>query len=178
MFTRLLKNKIFRVSVLLLIITFPFTFKYRFVKTVGESMEPTIQDGEWVVIERSRSLGKFWFPLRYDSVVIKDEGERLSKRIVGLPGDIIEIKEGVIYLNDEVLRDPFGGGRIGYYLVDENDEVLRYFSGPDVGDPVIKYISQGKEKVPRGYVWVIGDNRADSWFGLLPIKNITGKILY
>jgi signal peptidase I len=178
MFTRLLKNKVFRVSVLLLVITFPFTSKYRFVKTVGESMEPTLRDGEWVVIERSSSLGGNWFPARYDNIVIKDEKEKLSKRVIGLPGDTIEIKEGVIYLNNKILKDPFGSGRIGYYLVDENDEMLRYFSGPDVGAPVIKYISQGKEEIPDGYVWVIGDNREDSWFGLLPIKNITGKILY
>lgn len=162
----------------MLVVTLPFTSKYRFVKTVGESMEPTLKDGEWVVIERSSSLGENWFPLRYDNVVIKDVGEKLSKRIIGLPGDTIEIKEGVIYLNDKKLKDPWSGGRIGYFLVDENDEILRYFSGPQAGAPVIKYISQRKEEVPSGYVWVIGDNRSDSWYGLLPIKNITGKILY
>ena len=178
MFTNLLKNKIFRVSVLLLIITSPFTFKYRFVKTVGKSMEPTIQDGEWVVIERSRSLGEHWFPFRYDNVIIEDNGENLSKRIIGLPGDTVEIKEGIIYLNDEALKDPFGNGKVSYYLIDVNDEALNYSGGIEISDSVISYINQGKEVVPDGYVWVIGDNRGDSWFGLLPVKNIIGKILY
>ena len=141
-------------------------------------MEPTLTNGEWVVIERSSSLGKSWHPKRYDKVVIKDENEKLSKRIIGLPGDTIEIKEGVIYLNHRKLQDPFGRGRIGCYLVDENDEILRYFSGPDIGSPIIKYVSQGKETIAEGHVWVIGDNREDSWFGLLRTENIVGKILY
>ena len=98
MLKEILKNKIFRVCCILIVVTFPFTSKYRFVKTIGESMEPTLKDGEWVVMERSSSLGEDWFPARYDNVVIKDEGEKLSKRVIGLPGDTIEIKEGVIYL--------------------------------------------------------------------------------
>lgn len=143
------------------VITLPFTSKYRFVKTVGKSMEPTLKDGEWVVMERPYSLGKDWLPLRYDNVVIENDGEKLSKRIIGLPGDTIEVSKGVIYLNDEILRDPYSGGRIEFDSIGEN-----------------RYLTQKKEVVPSGYVWVIGDNREDSWFGLLPVKCIVGRILY
>lgn len=141
-------------------------------------MQPTLTDGEWVIIERRSALGKGWFPKRFNSVVIKDENENLSKRIIGLPGDTIEIKEGLIYLNEKKLQDPFGEGKIGFYLVDENDNNLRYWSGPETGEVVVKLVNQSVKKIPEGYVWVIGDNRRDSWFGMLPIKNIVGKVLY
>jgi len=141
-------------------------------------MEPTLRDGEWVVFEKRSSLGKDWTPRRFDNVIIKDTEDTLSKRIVGLPGDTIEIKEGFIHLNGKKLQDFFGRGKIRYFLVDENDNHLKYWNGPQAGKPVVELISQNQEKIPEGYVWVIGDNRKDSWFGILPIKNIIGKVLY
>jgi signal peptidase I len=178
MWQGILQNKVFRVCVVLIVIVFPFASKYRFVKTVGPSMQPTLEDGEWVVIERKSSLGNDWFPSRLHSVVIEDQGENLNKRIIGLPGDTIEIKKGIIYLNEKKLQDPFGQGKIGFYLVDDHNQNLRYWSGPEKGEVVVQLVSQGQERVPEGYVWVIGDNRRDSWFGLLPIRNIVGRILY
>jgi signal peptidase I len=141
-------------------------------------MEPTFRGGEWVVVERLSSLGKNWTPKRFNKVIIKDDNEKLSKRIIGLPGDTIEIREGFIYLNKRKLQDLFGKGKISFYLVDENDNNLKYWSGPEAGKDVVELENQKKEKVPKGFVWVIGDNRKESWYGLLPIKNITGKVLY
>jgi len=178
MLRTILKNKIFRVCLILIIIIFPFSSKYRFVKTVGPSMEPTIMDGEWVVFEKRSSLGENWSPRRLDNVIIKDKEENLSKRIIGLPGDTIEIKEGFIYLNGKKLQDPFGRGEISLYLVNEDHEYLRYWNGDDKGKLVVELMDSMPEKVPDRHVWVIGDNRRDSWFGLLPVKNIVGKILY
>ena len=162
----------------LIVVTFPFASQYRLVKTVGPSMQPTLKDGEWVVIERVSSLGESWSPRRFDNVVIKDNDENLSKRIIGLPGDIIEIEKGLIHLNKKELKDPFGRGEISFYLVDENNNNLKYWNGPEAGKAVVNLVSQAAQEVPKGFVWVIGDNRRDSWFGLLPIKNIVGKILY
>ena len=178
MWEGILQNRVFRVCVVLIIITFPFSSKYRFAKSVGPSMQPTLADGEWIIIERMSSLGKDWSPRRFNSVVIRDNSENLSKRVIGLPGDTIEIKEGFIYLNKKKLQDLFGKGRIGFYLVDENGDNLRYWNGPEAGEAVVTFVNQKAERIPEGYVWVIGDNRRDSWFGLLPVKNIIGKILY
>lgn len=178
MLHNILKNKIFRVCLVLIIIIFPFSSKYRFVRNIGPSMEPTFRGGEWVVVERLSSLGKNWTPKRFNKVIIKDDNEKLSKRIIGLPGDTIEIREGFIYLNKRKLQDLFGKGKISFYLVDENDNNLKYWSGPEAGKDVVELENQKKEKVPKGFVWVIGDNRKESWYGLLPIKNITGKVLY
>ena len=78
MWRAILKNKTARVCLILIVITFPFASQYRFVKTMGPSMQPTLEDGEWVVIERISSLGKDWVPRRFDNVVINDNNENLS----------------------------------------------------------------------------------------------------
>ena len=177
---RLLKNKIFRVCIVLGILTLPFTSKYKFIFTVGSSMSPTYKNKELIVIERRSSLGEDWFPSRGDAIVIKDrgEGEDLCKRVVGLPGDSVEIIEGIIFLNGKRLEDSMPNGKIGYHLEDGKDRPLLYISGPKMGEPVYKLISQQEIIIQEGDIWVIGDNKPISWFGLLPIKDIVGKILY
>jgi len=174
----ILKNKVFRVALVLSVVLFPFTSKYRMVKTIGPSMQPTMDHGEWVVIERRSSLGDDWSPKRLHNVLIKDQDENLNKRIIGLPGDTIEIKKGIIFLNGKKLQDPFGVGKISFCLVDENNNNLRYWNGPNAGGIVVNLVSQAPQKIPEGFVWVIGDNRRESWYGLLPLENIVGKILY
>jgi hypothetical protein len=63
------------------------------------------------------------------------------------------------------------------YLVDENDNNLEYWEGPEAGQPVTELTNQKFKKIPQGYVWVIGDNRELSWYGLLKIKNIKGLVI-
>ena len=82
-------NKVFRVCFVLLIITFPFASRYELIRTVGESMQPTFADGEWIILERKISLGKDWIPRRFDVVIINDDEENLTKRIVGKPGTLM-----------------------------------------------------------------------------------------
>lgn len=171
-------NKVFRVCFVLLIITFPFASRYELIRTVGESMQPTFADGEWIILERKISLGGDWTPRRFDVVIINNDEENLTKRIVGLPGDSIGIKRGVVFLNGKELKSQFEYGKLFYYPVDENNEFLTYEDGPNMGEPIIILEDSPNEQVPVGYVWVIGDNRNVTWFGLLPIKNIMGKILY
>lgn len=155
-----------------------FGYKYGFIYNHGVSMQPTVENGEWIIMQKKSSMGKEWTPDRFDVVIIDDaKGERLSKRVVGLPSDTVEVKKGIIYLNKKKLEDPFGKGKILIYLVDENEKPLRYWETGEwgnAGDPVVEMISHGEEKVKEGYVWVIGDNRTDSWYGMLRIKDIKG----
>ena len=141
-------------------------------------MEPYHSHREWLVLERAHS-DKNWTPDRYDVVVFHADGDRLTKRVIGLPGDTIEIRDGYIYLNNQQLPEHgnFGSGRIYYTLVDENDKELRYSSGPQVGEIVIKYGEKGSFVVPEGYFWAIGDNRSMSWYGLGKIESIIGVSL-
>ena len=147
-------------------------------------MQPTYYDGEWIVIEKRSDLPKDWVPDRLDVVVILDEasGDKLTKRVIGLAGDTIEIKKGIIYLNDKKYEDPYGRGKILIYLVDEDDNNLIYWedgpAGEKAGEHVVELIDQKKKRIPEGSVWIIGDNREASWYGTLPVKKIRGLVVF
>jgi len=164
-------------AICLLVIYIFLGHRYRVTYNSGGSMAPTISDGEWVFTEKRESLSKDWIPDKYDIVIIEESGhnEDLCKRVMGLPGDKVEIKEGYIFVNKKKIKNLFGKGRIFYYLTDENDKDLLYWG---TEDKVIRYVSQNQITIPEGYVWVIGDDRNISWFGMLPIKNIKGLVIF
>lgn len=83
------------------------------------------------------------------------------KRVIGLPGDHVEIKDGRVYLNDEIL----------------NEEYLDTGTITNIGEGCFDDVV-----VPNGYIYVLGDNRdvsADSRrFGCIPIDKIEGKAVF
>ena len=157
-------------------VTFAVGPYYKFVYMVGDSMDPTVEHGKLLIVKRAL---KEYSPSRYDIVAIEDAGagDLLIKRILVLPGEWYEIREGVIYLNGSKRMDVYGHGKISLYLMDAlTDEYLRYWEGPQKGEIVTELVDQKPEQVPAGHVWVIGDNRIDSWYGLLPISDIRGTL--
>lgn len=143
-------------------IYFAFGHKYKVIYNVGNSMAPTIKHGEMFVIERKSSLGEDWRPQRWDAVLVInvfDQGkEYISKRVVGLPGDKVEIINGKIFINNKYLEDIYGNGDIsegGKYNINEHETT-----------------------VPEGYIWVIGDNREISMYGMFSIEDIVGLIIH
>lgn len=140
-------------------------------------MEPAHSDGEWMIVEKRNRLPKDWTPDRYDVVVIENRGEKenLVKRVIGLPDDTIEIKKGYIFLNGKKLEDPYGNNqRLSFFLTDENGKDLHYWG---TKEKVIQYVNQKRITISKGFVWVIGDNRAISWFGELPLVDIKGLVV-
>ena len=157
-----------------------FGHKYKIIYNIGQSMTPSYSHKEFLILERSPSE-KGWAPDRFDVVVFSTAGwEKLTKRVIGLPGDTIEIREGHIYLNNKKLSEYciFGKGRISYTLMDENENDLRYWNGPQKGEIVREYTSRALLLVPKGHFWAIGDNRPTSWYGLGKIENIIGVSLF
>jgi signal peptidase I len=143
--------------------------KFGFIYNHGESMLPAFYNGEWIVTE----INKGKIPERYDVVIVTCDGERLTKRIIGLEGDKIRIKHGKIFINNKEKKDPYGNGDITYWTEPEEmrakkpkEEWLFFNTDQDVGE------------VPKGYVWVIGDNRHMSWYGLVKIKEIEAYVLF
>lgn len=98
---------------ILLAFVLAFCFVYFFFQTtnvVGDSMSPVLEDGNQVILSRSSYFIKK--PKRYDIVkfkVTKSEAEHeYIKRVVGLPKETIQIKDGSIYIDGEQLEDvPF-----------------------------------------------------------------------
>jgi signal peptidase I len=170
-------NTLWLTAVSLFIIWAVIGHRYRFTYNKGESMEPAYYNGEWMIVEKRNKLPKDWIPDKYDVVVIEDkgEGENLCKRVIGTPGDKIEIKEGYIFLNGEKLEDPYGNNRrLSFFLCDGDGKDLYYWG---TNEKVVQYVNQEQITVPKGYVWVIGDNRTVSWFGQLPLGDIKGLVI-
>lgn len=131
-----------------------------FVIVAGSSMEPTYSDGSFVFINRLKRDNLN----RGDVVVIDDDissdEKRIIKRVIGMPGDVIDITaSGVVLINGEALDEP--------YIVGETSpgEKLTY--------PLL---------IPDDYIFVMGDNREHSNdsrgdIGLISIFNVLGVVL-
>jgi len=123
----------------------------------GESMQPTIMDGDRLFVEKiSPVIGEI---KRFDIVIIKDprDGkETYVKRVIGLPGEKVSIKNGRIVVNGRVYPEYF-------YKTAQ--------------------IYNSKEwEVPKGCYFVLGDNRPVSLdsreFGFVPKELIKGKVKF
>jgi signal peptidase I len=129
-------------------------------KIEGDSMEPLLRARERVLISKlAVRRAKLH---RFDIVVLykPDEPDKsLVKRIIGLPGEIIEVRGGDVLINDKPLKQPFTG------------------SAPSLSPEDMKALL-----IPRGMYFVMGDNRGVSFdsrlFGPVPEKYIFGKAFF
>ncbi len=85
------------------------TFCYQTVEVVGPSMNPVLKDGQTVIVNKMDY--RFHDVKRYDIVVyskVDSDSYYDIKRIIGLPGETVQIINGRVYINDEQLKDvPF-----------------------------------------------------------------------
>lgn len=125
------------------------------IRVDGASMEPTLVSGEYVIV--SRLSYRFGSPQRGDIIVFhfpRDPKEEYIKRLIGLPGDVVEVKNGSVYVNGQQLDET--------YLKVET-----------------KYA--GTWNVPADQLFVLGDNRNNSsdshdW-GTVPMDYVVGKAI-
>jgi signal peptidase I len=144
-------------AVVLFIIIHTFFLESRFVPS--PSMVPTIEVQDRFLSNKTA----YWFekiPRRYDIIIFKPPAELhvkedFVKRVIGLPGETIRVHNGVVYINDKPLQEP--------YITPDRAPVAEFAS----------FI------IPEGNVFVMGDNRNNSqdsrYWGPLPIGNIKGK---
>ena len=92
--------------IIVVVVVFVRTFIITPVKVNGNSMYPTLEGNEIMLLNKLGDIDRF------DIVVIKldDHDEELIKRIIGLPGETVEIKNNEVYINDELLEDEYGYG--------------------------------------------------------------------
>lgn len=155
-------NSILVALVLTLIIR---TYVVQAFKIPSGSMIPTLQIGDKLFV--NKYLYRFEEPRRGDIIVFKypvDPKKDFIKRLVGLSGDEVEIRDGKIYVNGRVLDDPGSFGKFYYYNHDP-------YAAPR---QVIK--------VPADSYFVLGDNSANStdsrFWGFVPKKNVLGKAIF
>ena len=125
-------------------------------------MAPTYEDGEWLVLQKRNSLSGEWSPDRFDVILVEEDEEKITKRVLGLPGDVVSIVSGVVDVDGKPFHGRFGGGNASTFCPVH----LEY--EPSDEEPVL---------VPPGYIWIIGDNRRDSWYGLVKVEDIKGLIV-
>jgi signal peptidase I len=123
------------------------------VRVDGYSMRPTLDDGEFVLVSK---LSYFWGEVERGDIVVfhfpLNPDEELIKRVIGLPGDTVQVNDGVVYVNDQLLDEPYIAQTPMY---------------------------NGNWLVEDGHLFVLGDNRNNSndskdW-GLLPRENVVGR---
>src|SRR5689334_7613494 len=130
-------------------------------EVVGTSMVPTFQNGEHLIA--NKIIYKIGKPQRSDIVIFKySDTEDFIKRVIGLPGDTVQIKDGRYIVNGKELDE-------SNYL-----ESSVYTSGGE-------YLREGESTVvPNGMYWVSGDNRPHSSdsrdFGPINFAAIKGKV--
>ena len=99
------------------------------------------------------------------------DGDFLLKRVIGVPGDRVEVIEGRIFINDKLHEDVFSGNRLAVMLVDAQGEPLRDWT---TGKIVYEYDNIDYGVLNEDEFWVIGDNRTESWYGVVFRGEILG----
>lgn len=136
------------------IVLFIFVYVISIQQVMGPSMNDTFKETDVVLI--SKLSYRFKDIKRGDIIVFEyNEYKNLIKRVIGLPGDKIEYKDNVLYINDEAYKESY-----------VNDTITEDF----------KY-----DKIPEGMYLVLGDNRDNSQdsrnFGPIEEEKIIGKVV-
>lgn len=134
-------------------------FVFQIIRVEGPSMQPTFWTGERVFTEKISYT--FREPRRKEVVVARyfPDSDQVIKRVIGLPGDTIEIRNGVIYINDDILDES------AYW-----HDIISYYNEMP---PVV---------IPEKHVFLIGDNRNNSYdsreVGPVPYNQIVGHVAF
>lgn len=126
------------------------------VRVDGTSMEPTLHNGELILV--NKLAYKLGGPTRGDVIVFyfpRDPEQEYIKRLVGLPGDTVRVENGQLYVNDQLVDEPYIAAAPNY---------------------------PGEWLVPDGQYFVLGDNRNNSYdshnWGSVPGDYVVGKAVF
>jgi signal peptidase I len=134
----------------------------------SESMLPTLEVGDRLIVEKVSY--RFSVPQRGDIVVYNPperamgNGNAFIKRVIGLPGETIDIRDGQVYIDGKALTEPY------------------VMEAPRYPDPMWDGLGLPGGVIPKDKVFVMGDNRNNSQdshvWGALPIENIIGQTVF
>jgi signal peptidase I len=204
--TETLLESIASICTVLAVGLFVMAFIFQNFEIPSASMEKTLLIGDHVVVDRTTfSPPSHWMPLvhyraprRGDIIVfLKPHPESpdlyLVKRVVGLPGDRIHLRSGILYVNGVAQHEP---------QISMPDDTHPYDSARDDfpsdlpgiqqeasannaalwAEDLPNHIVNGELVVPPGTVFAMGDNRVESldgrFWGFVPLQNIIGRPLF
>lgn len=173
---------------------FILTFNIQAFEIPTSSMERTLLIGDHVFVDRVTfapsthwAFFEHYRPIDHGDIIVFYSVEtpdlHLVKRVIGVPGDRIHLRDGVVYRNGEALKEPYVIHSVGDYIPyrDNFPAVSPSLAGDTVvpgwpprnGDDIV---------VPPNHYFVMGDNRDVShdsrYFGCIPQENIIGRPLF
>lgn len=128
------------------------------VRVENISMQPTLHEGQFLLVNKLAYREQLGGDFHRGDIIIfhypRNPQEDYIKRVIGIPGDFVEVSNGQVKVNGQVLNEP-------------------YIAAPP------NYSSSWQ--VPEGQIFVLGDNRnqssdSHSW-GFVPVENVIGKAL-
>lgn len=118
------------------------------VRVDGDSMNPTLSNNQILLLNKMDKSYK-----RFDVIVFNHNGNKLVKRIIGLPGDIVMYNNNTLYINGKVIEEN--------YTRKDTDDLI-------------------SDKVPENMYYVLGDNRSNSldsrYIGFVSKEDIEGVV--
>lgn len=193
------KDLMFMIAPFVLILGLMLTLLsiYQLNKVDGHSMDPTLSDKSYLIVNKYAKLNRF------DVVVAKEldsEGKPYSvvKRIIGMPGDVIEYKNDVLYVNGTETDEPHIKQYLDAWKENRLDKEYSYDSDLQAKSLLsLGFTTQDKDlitkelnpdpsvfkvEVPLTGYFLIGDNRIVSRdsreVGAFPRENIVGKVIW
>lgn len=152
--------EIIAISCLLVLLAKIFLFFPTTVK--GASMKPTLQDGDKVIVNKLAK--QFESYGREDIIVVKTDNFYV-KRVIGLPGDVIEVRNDQLYVNHEVKKEEY------------------LHSNKKQAEKKLMNLTEdfGPITIPKNKIFVMGDNRLISrdsrnGLGLIDREDVLGKL--
>jgi signal peptidase I len=142
--------------------------KFLFTPTVvlGESMSSTFENNDKVLINKISDIQRF-------DIVVFDAPDAHSyyiKRVIGLPGDAVEVRDDVLYINGKAMEEP-------YLEESKEDNLFAKFTA----DFTLQELT-GETHVPEKSLFVMGDNRINSndsrFFGFISKDSIIGEVKF
>ncbi|MCD8308512.1 MAG: signal peptidase I [Clostridia bacterium] len=145
----------------LLVCRILFAVNYRGVVVDGRSMQPTLEDGDYLYISLNAE------PDYGDIVVLeKDNGDKIIKRVIAMGGDSVYMQNGTVYVMYSDATE---------YVALTEDYVAEENNSPYNADNTLSTVY-----VPEGYLFVLGDNRDNSndsrFYGCFKLSALTGVV--
>lgn len=156
----------------------------------GHSMDPTLQDGERMIMLKTTKIDRFDMIVSNeftdDSGNSTDGSKRIIKRVIGLPGDTIEYKNDILYVNGKKTDEPYLDDYKAKFKKDKLQKTYDYnefFQQRAQNSVAFTTDSTGSEnfsvKVPDGQYYVLGDDRIVSrdsrMFGTISTESVEGE---
>jgi signal peptidase I len=181
---------------LIVVAIFIITFSVQPFRIPSESMEPTLLVGDFLLVNKQSAAPDGAGGLLPSAVIHRDDvivfhdpvdaSLHLIKRVIGVPGDHLRLREGRVFINGKPLTEPFA-----VYRPSPPDNFRDNFPRFRTADPEIdshwwirmrSLIENGELIIPTGNYFVLGDNRNDSddsrYWGFVPRDAIVGKPLF